>query len=194
MYGHVEKLARAIQEGAKSIEGVKVEIWRHEETLSDDVLAKMYAPKKADDIPVLTYDKLDEVMSADGFLFGMPTRFGMMATQCKTFWDSTGKYWMSKGLYGKLAGTFFSTGSQGGGQETTALTAITQFAHHGMIYVPMGYGFGQDMFALDQVRGGSAYGAGTYSGVDGSRQPSELEIKIAKYQGTEFAKFVKKLA
>lgn len=193
MYGHIETLARAILEGVNSVEGVKGELWRHEETLSEQVLAKMHAPKKSEDIPVLTFDKLDSLLTADGYMFGMPTRFGMMSAQNKTFWDSTGKYWGMKSFVGKPAGLFFSSASQGGGQETTALTAITQLAHHGMVFVPSGYTYGPELYDLTEIRGGSAYGSGTFAGGDGSRKVSDLELKIAKYQGSEFAKFTKRL-
>ena len=193
MYGHVEKLARAMLEGINSVEGVTGEIWQHEETLNENVLKAMHAPEKPKDIPVLTYDKHDNLLKADGFLFGMPTRFGMMSSQCKTFWDSTGKYWMQGAFVGKPAGLFFSTGTQGGGQETTALTAVTQLAHHGMVYVPIGWSFGAGMNDMKEVRGGSGYGTGTYAGPDGSRDVSELELKMATFQGVEFAKFTKRL-
>lgn len=95
----------------------------------------MHAPPKPD-VPVITVDDLKE---ADGFLFGIPTRFGIMPAQMKAFLDATGGLWASGGLAGKFAGTFFSTASQHGGQETTAFTAVTYFAHHGMIYVPLGF-------------------------------------------------------
>jgi NAD(P)H dehydrogenase (quinone) len=193
MYGHVEKLARSILEGVNKVEGVEGELWRVEETLHEDVLKKMYAPPKSEDIPVLTYDKLDVIANADGVLFGFPTRFGMMCAQMKAFWDMTGGLWQKGALVGKPAGFFFSTGGQGGGQETTALTAVTQLAHHGMVYVPIGYTFGPEGFTLNEVKGGSAYGSGTLSAGDGSRQPSDLELRIAKHQGDYFAKFVNKL-
>ena len=144
-------------------------------------------------IPVLTQENILELEKADGFLFGTPSRFGMMSSQMKAFWDSTGLLWKKGSLAGKPAGLFWSTGTQGGGQETIALTTVTQLTHHGMVFVPLGYSFGPELFAMDEVRGGSPYGSGTYSGATGSRQPSELEIKIAKSQGESFAKFVKRL-
>jgi NAD(P)H dehydrogenase (quinone) len=191
-YGHVETLAKSILEGVNSVEGVKGELWRVPETLSEEVLKKLHAPAKNQEVPELTYDKLSEIEAADGILFGTPTRFGMMAAQMKAFWDSTGGLWQKGSLVGKPAGLFWSTGTQGGGQETTALTSITQLAHHGMVFVPTGYAYGPELFSLQEVRGGSPYGSGTYAG-DGSRQPSELEIKIAKSQGVNFAKFVQRL-
>lgn len=188
MYGHVEKLAQEIKKGAASVEGVEAKLWQVPETLSEDILGKMSAAPKSD-IPIITPNELAE---ADGLIFGFPTRFGMMAAQFKAFFDSTGGLWRNQQLAGKPAGIFYSTGSQGGGQETTALTAITQLAHHGMLFVPIGYTFGPGMFEMDQVKGGSPYGAGTFAG-DGSRQPSELELAQAFHQGKHIACIAKKL-
>jgi len=188
MYGHVQQLAEEIQKGAASVEGVEAKLWQVPETLSDDVLGKMSAPAKVD-VPTITANDLPD---ADGFIFGFPTRFGMMAAQFKAFLDTTGGLWRTQELAGKPAGLFFSTGSQGGGQETTALTAITQLTHHGMIYVPIGYTFGAGMFEMEDVKGGSPYGAGTFAG-DGSRQPTKLELEQANYQGKYIATITKKL-
>ncbi|KAG6491440.1 NAD(P)H dehydrogenase (quinone) FQR1-like [Zingiber officinale] len=182
MYGHVAKLAEEIQKGAASVEGVEVKLWQVPETLPEGVLGKMGAPPKSD-VPIIEPNALQE---ADGILFGFPTRFGMMAAQFKAFIDATGGLWRSQALAGKPAGIFYSTGSQGGGQETTPLTAITQLAHHGMIYVPIGYTFGGGMFEMENIKGGSPYGAGTYAG-DGSRNPSQLELEQAFHQGKYFA-------
>ncbi|CAI5993468.1 unnamed protein product [Closterium sp. NIES-64] len=188
MYGHVAALAEEIKKGAESVEGVEVSIFQVPETLSDDVLAKMHAPPKPD-IPSIDVHNLPE---ADCFLFGFPTRYGMMSAQMKAFFDATGSLWRTQALAGKPAGFFFSTGSQGGGQETTALTAVTQLTHHGMLFVPIGYTYGANMFVLDEVKGGSPYGAGTLAG-DGTRQPTQIELEQAFYQGQYTAKIAKKL-
>ncbi|CAL5390578.1 unnamed protein product [Camellia sinensis] len=197
MYGHVAKLAEQIKKGAASVEGVEAKLWQEEnstkvhqvpETLPEEVLGKMSAPPKGD-VPLITPN---ELANADGFIFGFPTRYGMMAAQFKAFLDATGGLWRTQQLAGKPAGIFYSTGSQGGGQETTALTAITQLVHHGMIFVPIGYTFGAGMFEMEQVKGGSPYGAGTYAG-DGSRQPSDLELEQAFHQGKYIAAITKKL-
>jgi NAD(P)H dehydrogenase (quinone) len=193
MYGHVEKLAREILKGVNTVPGVIGELWAVEETLQQEVLSKMGAASISKDINVLSYDKINELKTADGFLFGMPTRFGAMPAQMKNFWDSTGQLWQANALYQKPAGLFFSTGSQGGGQETTAWTAITQLTHHGMLFVPIGYSFGSELFDMKEVRGGSPYGTGTYAGIDGKRMPSELELKIAKYQGEYMGKYVNRI-
>lgn len=156
------------------------------ETLSDEILTKMHAPPKPD-VPVITVADLSD---ADGFLFGIPTRFGTMPAQIKTFLDSTGGLWQSGALAGKFTGIFFSTAVQHGGQETTAFTTITYFAHHGMVYVPLGFA-NPHLFDNSEVIGGSPYGAGTIANGDGSRQPSEKELSIAETQGENFAKTVK---
>ncbi|XP_061368781.1 NAD(P)H dehydrogenase (quinone) FQR1-like isoform X1 [Gastrolobium bilobum] len=195
MYGHVEKLAQEILKGAASVEGVEAKLWQVciivslvPEILPEEVLGKMGAPPKTD-VPVITPNELPE---ADGLLFGFPTRFGMMASQFKAFLDATGGLWRTQALAGKPAGIFYSTASQGGGQETTALTSITQLVHHGLIFVPIGYTFGAGMFEMENVKGGSPYGAGTYAG-DGTRQPTELELAQAFHQGKYFAGIAKKL-
>jgi NAD(P)H dehydrogenase (quinone) len=193
-YGHIETMAKKVQEGVNSVPGLKADLYRVPETLSDEVLGKMFAPKKNDEIPTLTYDRVDELANYDGILFGVPTRFGMICAQMKAFWDATGGLWSNGGLVGKPAGFFFSTGTQGGGQETTVFTALPFLAHHGMVFVPPGYTMGKELFSNDEVRGGSAYGAGSYSGADGSRQPSEIELKNCKHQGEYFAKFVARLS
>uniref|UniRef100_A0A7N0RF54 NAD(P)H dehydrogenase (quinone) n=1 Tax=Kalanchoe fedtschenkoi TaxID=63787 RepID=A0A7N0RF54_KALFE len=188
MYGHVGTLAEEIKKGADSVEGVEATLWQVPETLPEEVLGKMGAPPKSD-VPIIAPNELAD---ADGLIFGFPTRFGMMPAQFKAFLDSTGGLWGTQQLAGKPAGIFFSTGSQGGGQETTALTAITQLVHHGMLFVPIGYTFGAGMSEMGSVKGGSPYGAGTYAG-DGSRKPTELELAQAFHQGKYIAGITKKL-
>lgn len=171
--------------------GVDAVLYRVPETLPEDILRKMQAPPKDDSIPVI--GSPDELTAADGFLFGFPTRYGCMTAQMKAFFDSTGQLWREQKLAGKPAGFFVSTGTQGGGQETTAWTAITQLAHHGMLFIPIGYTFGGGMFKMDSIRGGTPYGAGVYA-ADGSREPSETELAIAEHQGKYMADIVKRLA
>lgn len=189
LYGHVETMAREIQRGANEVQGVKATLWQVPETLSDMILQKMKAPPKPTDVPEIRPEQLSE---ADGFLFGFPSRFGVMAAQCKAFFDATHELWEKQALAGKPAGIFWSTGFHGGGQELTALTAVTQLAYHGMIFVPLGYTFGSGMFEMKEVKGGSPYGAGTFA-ADGSRQPTELELEQAFHQGKYVAEITKKL-
>ncbi|XP_061355441.1 probable NAD(P)H dehydrogenase (quinone) FQR1-like 2 isoform X2 [Gastrolobium bilobum] len=191
MYGHVEALAKSLKKGVDSIEGVEGVLYRIPETLPEEVLQLMKAPQKDDHVPLIS--AAEKLVEADGLLFGFPTRYGSMAAQMKAFFDSTGQLWREQKLAGVPAGFFISTGTQGGGQETTAWTAITQLVHHGMLYVPIGYTFGAGMFDMDSIRGGSPYGAGVYAG-DGTRQASETELALAEYQGKYMASTVKKLA
>ncbi|KAL5622087.1 hypothetical protein BROUX41_006032 [Berkeleyomyces rouxiae] len=190
MYGHIGKLAAAEKKGVEK-SGVTVDIYQVQETLPDEVLAKMYAGPKDSSIPVLSDPKVLE--GYDAYLFGIPTRFGNFPAQWKTFIDRTGGQWASGALAGKMAGLFVSTAGQGGGQESTCLAAMSTLAHHGMIYVPLGYSktFAQ-LTSLDEVHGGSPWGAGTFASSDGSRQPSALELEIAEIQGESFGATVAK--
>ncbi len=172
MFGHIEKLARHVVKGLEQ-SGVTVKLFQVAETLSEEILAKLHAPPKSD-VPVITAEQLAE---ADGILFGVPTRFGSTPAQLRALLDSTGGLWMRGALHGKFAGVFFSTGTQGSGQETTALTLLPYFVHHGMNFVPIGYK-NKNLGDLSSVHGGSPWGAGTISGADGSRQPSDLELEV----------------
>ncbi|KAH1247586.1 putative NAD(P)H dehydrogenase (quinone) FQR1-like 1 [Glycine max] len=187
MLGHVERLAQEIKTGADSVPGVP-------ETLSTEELEALRAPPKSD-VPIITRNELRD---ADGFVFGFPTRFGMMAAQFQAFLDSIGLLWDEEDqfLEGKPAGMFFSTGCQGGGQETTALTAIPQLVNHGLLFVPILYTLGagiSGMFEIEEVRGGSPFGSGTYAGTDGKRNPTEIELRQAFHQGKCIAAISKKL-
>ncbi|KAI7903999.1 NAD(P)H:quinone oxidoreductase, type IV [Cokeromyces recurvatus] len=184
LYHHIYTLAKEVQKGLEAA-GVDAKIFQVPETLSEEILTKMHAPAKPD-VPVITVKDLND---ADGFLFGIPTRFGTMPAQIKAFLDATGGLWASGALAGKFAGTFFSTASQHGGQETTAFTTITYFAHHGMIYVPLGFS-SPHLFDNSEVVGGSAWGAGTVANGDGSRQVTQKELEIAHTQGENFGKIV----
>ncbi|KAL5313417.1 hypothetical protein ACEPPN_019150 [Leptodophora sp. 'Broadleaf-Isolate-01'] len=188
-YGHIQQLAEAEKAGLAKV-GIQADIFQVAETLPQEVLAKMYAPAKAN-YPVIDPKTLE---SYDAFLFGIPTRYGNFPAQWKTFWDSTGGQWGAGGYWGKYAGLFVSTGTQGGGQESTALAAMSTLTHHGIVYVPLGYAtsFGQ-LANLSEVHGGSPWGAGTFAGSDGSRQPSLLELEIATIQGESFGKAISKV-
>ncbi|KAI9932435.1 hypothetical protein ASPWEDRAFT_144357 [Aspergillus wentii DTO 134E9] len=187
-YGHIVKLAEAEKKGIEAAGG-SADIYQIPETLSQEVLAKMYAAPKAN-YPEATPQTLLEY---DAVLFGIPTRYGNFPAQWKVFWDQTGGIWATGGYWGKYAGLFISTGTLGGGQESTAIAAMSTLAHHGLIYVPLGY---KTTFAqlsnLSEVHGGSPWGAGTFAGADGSRQPTELELSIAEAQGKAFYEHVAK--
>jgi NAD(P)H dehydrogenase (quinone) len=185
MYGHIETMAQAVVEGAKRIDGAQVTLRRVPETMAQDAFEK--AGGKKQDTPVATPQ---ELVNYDAIIFGTPTRFGNMAGQMRTFLDQTGGLWASGALYGKLGSVFSSTGT-GGGQEQTISSTWTTLAHHGMIIVPVGYGT-KELFDVSQVRGGTPYGATTIAGGDGSRQPSEEELTIARYQGQHVARLAMK--
>lgn len=165
---------------------------RIEETLPQEVLGKMHAPAQDTSIPFITPDILK---TYDAFLFGIPTRYGTYSAQWKTFIDKLGQLWMTGALYGKYFGLFVSTATAGGGQESTCINALSSWVHQGMIYVPLGYATTfQIQSALDEVRGGSPWGAGTFASGDGSRQPSAREIELATAQGKGFWDHVSKVS
>ncbi|PVV00414.1 hypothetical protein BB560_005205, partial [Smittium megazygosporum] len=190
MYGHIATLGDSIVKGLEKSGSVDVKVFQVPETLDSTVLQVMTAPPKREGVPVITPAELPK---ADAYLFGIPTRFGTAPAQIKAFWDATGQLWQKGELAGKMAGIFFSTASQSGGQESTAWTFLPNLVHHQIIFVPLGY---SKAFGLltdsSQVTGGSAYGAGTVAGGDGSRQSSKAELEIAEIHGEYFASVVAK--
>lgn len=152
----------------------------------------MYAPEQDTSIPVATAETLTQY---DAFLFGIPTRYANYSAQWKTFIDRLGGLWQSGALHGKYFGVFVSTGTAGGGQEATALQALSSWVHQGMIFVPLGYAKNFAILAdLTEVRGGTPWGAGTFSGADGSRQPTPKELELAEIQGKTFYETVSKVS
>jgi len=191
MYGHIAQLAEAEKKGIESAGGT-VDVYQLPETLPEEVLAKMHAPPK--DSKIKTLEDPAVLAEYDAFLFGIPTRFGNFPAQWKTFWDKTGSQWQTGGFWGKYAGVFISTGTPGGGQESTAIAAMSTLAHHGIIFVPLGYKTTFPLLAnVSEVRGGSPWGAGTFSGADGSRQPTPTELELAEKQGHAFYGAVSKV-
>ena len=186
-YGHIETMAKAVAAGAAEVEGVEVTVKRVPETVPEDV-AKSAHIKLDQDAPIARPDELAEY---DAIIFGAPTRFGTVASQMRSFLDQTGGLWAEGKLHGKVASVFTSTGT-GGGQEHTISSFWTTLAHHGMVIVPLGYGI-PDFFDISEVNGGTPYGASTIAGGDGSRQPSEKELNIARYQGKHVAELAVKL-
>jgi len=190
MYGHIAQLVEAEKKGIEEAGGT-VDIFQVEETLSQEVKEKMHAP--AQDTSKYPLIEPNGLTSYDAFLIGVPTRYGNFPGQWKAWWDKAGGVWQSGGFHGKYVGIFVSSASQGGGQESTALAAMSTFAHQGLIFVPFGYknAFGV-LTNLDEVRGGSAWGAGTFAGPTGERQPSSSELEIAQLQGKGFYETVAK--
>lgn len=193
MYGHIYTMAEAVAAGAREVDGTQVSLYRVPELVADDVLERCGA-KAAQalyaHIPVATPDQLTE---ADAIIFGTPTRFGNMCAQMRSFLDQTGKLWATGGLIGKVGSVFTSTATQHGGQETTITSFHSTLLHHGMIIVGVPYSE-QGLLNMNEITGGSPYGAGTLAGADGSRRPSENELAIARSQGRHVAAIAKKLA
>ncbi|EGD90569.1 minor allergen Alt a 7 [Trichophyton rubrum D6] len=189
MYGHIKTLAEAEKKGIEAAGGT-ADIYQIAETLPEEVLAKMHAPAKSKH-PVA---EPRDLLAYDAILFGIPTRYGNFPAQWKAFWDKTGGIWAKGEFYGKYVGVFVSTGTPGGGQESTAIASMSTLVHHGMIFVPLGYKNTFPMLAnVSEVRGGSPWGAGTFAGADGSRQPTALELELAQAQGKGFYETVSKV-
>eukprot|EP01127_Copromyxa_protea_P003164 TRINITY_DN13020_c0_g1_i1.p1 TRINITY_DN13020_c0_g1~~TRINITY_DN13020_c0_g1_i1.p1 ORF type:complete len:221 (-),score=57.84 TRINITY_DN13020_c0_g1_i1:35-664(-) len=193
-YGHIAKLAKAQAEGAAAVAGVEVRVRRVAETLSEEILTKMHAldAQKAwhPEFEVATPADLEW---ADAVIWGSPTRFGNITAQMKTFIDSLGGLWAQGKLVGKVAAAFTSSATQHGGQETTIVCGFWPFfAHHGFVIVGLPYSFAGQM-GVDEMKGGSPYGASTIAGGDGSRQPSDVEVEGAKFQGKHVATIASQL-
>jgi len=187
MYGHIERMAEAVAEGARSVPGVEVTLKRVPETMPEELARK--AGAKLDQSAPVAEPK--ELADYDAILFGTPTRFGNMAGQMRSFLDQTGGLWVSGALIGKFASVFTSTGT-GGGSETTITSFWHTLAHHGMLIVGLPYAL-PELSDVGEVRGGSPYGAATIAGADGKRQPSEKELILARFQGAHVARLAVRL-
>lgn len=187
-YGHIETMAKAVAEGAREA-GATVDIKRVPETVPAE-LAKASGYKFDQEAPVAT---VDDLANYDAIIVGVGTRYGRMASQMAAFWDQTGGLWAKGALVGKVGGVFTSTATQHGGQETTIISTITQLLHHGMVIVGLPYAWAGQM-KLDEITGGSPYGASTVTGGDGSRQPSANELDGARFQGRHLAQIAAKVA
>jgi NAD(P)H dehydrogenase (quinone) len=192
-YGHVYKMAQAVAEGAKTVKGAEVEIRRIPETLPQEVLEKMGAVDAQNAFSQIPECRVDDLARADAVIFGTPTRFGNMSGQMRQFLDATGQLWANGSLVGKVGSVFTSTATQHGGQESTILTFHVTLLHHGFVVVGLPYAF-QGQMRMDEITGGSPYGASTIAGGDGSRMPSENELEAARFQGKHVAGIASKLA
>ena len=193
MYGHIHHMAEAIAEGAKGVSGSTVEMRRVPETLSPEILEKMgalEAQKSFDHVPVCT---VAELGTADAVIFGTPTRYGNMCGQMRQFLDATGQLWVSGALVGKAGSVFTSSATQHGGQESTILSFHTTLLHLGMVIVGLPYSF-QGQMTMDEITGGSPYGASTIAGGEGKRMPSVNELDAARFQGQHVAAIAAKLS
>jgi len=187
-YGHIEQMAYAVAEGAYSA-GAQVSVKRVPELVPADV-AKASGFKVDQKAPIATVDELPKY---DAIIFGSGTRFGNVTAQLRNFMDQTGSLWMKGSLVGKVGSVITSSATQHGGQESTILTFIPTLLHQGMVVVGLPYAF-QGQMGLDEIKGGSPYGASTITGADGSRQPSAIELEAARYQGRHVAQIAAKLA
>jgi NAD(P)H dehydrogenase (quinone) len=192
LYGHVYRLAQAVAEGARSVEGARVELRRVPETLPAEVLEKMGAAASQAEQKSIAECTVEELGQADAILFGAPTRFGNVCAQMRQFIDGTGKLWMSGALTGKIGSVFTSSSTQHGGQESTILSFHPTLLHHGMVIAGLPYAF-QGQMAVDEIVGCSPYGASTIAGPDGSRRPTETDLAGARFQGEHVAKLTRKL-
>ncbi len=187
-YGHIEKMAEAVAEGARST-GAKVDIKRVPELVPEEVAKASYY-KMDQAAPIATPADLENY---DAIIVGAGTRFGTVASQMRNFWDQTGGLWAQGKLVGKVGSMFTSSATQHGGQESTILSFIPTFLHHGLAYVGLPYAF-QGQMGVDAVKGGSPYGASTITDGDGSRQPSAVELDAARFQGAHVAAIAAKVA
>jgi NAD(P)H dehydrogenase (quinone) len=191
-YGHVHKMAEAIAEGVKEVSNSEAVMRRVPETLPGEVLEKMGAvdaQKAMTHVPICT---VDELASADAVIFGTPTRFGNMCGQMRQFLDATGQLWAKGTLVGKVGSVFTSSATQHGGQESTILSFHITLLHHGFVVVGLPYAF-QGQMRIDEITGGSPYGASTIAGGSGERMPSENELDAARFQGKHVAQIALKL-
>lgn len=188
MYGHIEALAREVAAGAAEVEGVEVVVKRVPELIPEEQARKI-GVKLDQEAPIATVDELPEY---DAIIVGTPTRFGNMAAQMRNFWDQTGPLWAKGALIGKVGSVFTATATQHGGQESTILSVHTTLLHHGMIVVGVPFSCAE-LTQIDEVAGGSPYGAGTITGGDGRRMPSDVERRIARFQGRYVAEIARRL-
>lgn len=192
MTGNVATLAKAVVQGAQSVENTEVRLRQVEELIPEEKFNEVMKKVKQElkDIPIATNKDLEW---ADGIAFGTPTRYGNMSAQMKNFIDKTGNLWQKGALINKVGGVFTSTSTQHGGQETTIITSMIPLIHHGMIIVGIPYSE-QRLFSLDRVSGGSPYGASSISGPMADRQPLENDLEIAKTLGKRIAEIAKKIS
>jgi len=192
MYGHIQRMAEAIAEGAREVSGAEVEMRRVPETLTQEVLVKMGADNAQKAMSHVPICRVDDLESSDAIIFGAPTRFGNMCGQMRQFLDSTGQLWAKGALVGKVGSVFTSSGTQHGGQESTILSFHITLLHHGFIIVGLPYTF-QGQTRNDEITGGSPYGASTIAGGQGERMPSDNELAAARFQGRHVATIASRL-
>jgi NAD(P)H dehydrogenase (quinone) len=193
MYGHVHTMAEAVAEGARGVEGADVSLYQVAELVPDAALERTGAKQARQAFAHIPIADPKQLADAEALIFGTPTRFGNMAAQMRNFLDQTGGLWARGALINKVGSVFTSTGTQHGGQETTITSFHTTLFHLGMIVVGVPYSC-QELTNMNEITGGSPYGAGTLAGGDGSRQPTANELAIARFQGKHVAEITRKLS
>jgi NAD(P)H:quinone oxidoreductase type IV len=193
MYGHTYRLAEAVAEGAREVEGTEVELLQVPELVPEPILEQSGAKQARASFAHIPVAEVDDFADADALIFGTPTRFGNMCSQMRNFLDQTGGLSVKGTLIGKVGSVFTSTSTQHGGQETTITSFHSTLLHLGLVIVGVPYSEVRQS-TIDEITGGSPYGASTITGSDGSRWPSENELAIARFQGRHVATFAAKLA
>ncbi len=191
-FGHIYRMAEAVADGVHDVRNAEVDMRRVAETLPEDVLERMGALEAQKAFSHLPICEVQDLASADAVIFGTPTRFGNMSGQMRQFLDGTGQLWAKGTLVDKIGSVFTSTATQHGGQESTILSFHTTLLHHGMVVVGLPYTF-QAQARMDEITGGSPYGASTIVGPKGERMPSENELAAARFQGRRVAELTAKL-
>lgn len=192
MYGHIYRMAEAVAEGAREVAGAEVGLYQVDELVSEEALERVGAKAARTTFGHVSLATTEQLVEADAIIFGTPTRFGMMAAQMRNFLDQTGSLWAKGALIGKVGSVFTASATQHGGQESTILNFHTTLLHHGFVIVGVPYSEARQM-RIDEITGGSPYGASTITGGDGSRQPSENELAIARFQGRHVAEIAARL-
>ncbi len=194
MYGHIHRMAEAIAEGAREVEGAEVTLYQVPELVPEDILERSGAKQARQAFAHVPYARVDLLPEADALIFGTPTRYGNMCSQMRNFLDQTSHLWLQGALIGKVGSVFASTASQHGGQETTITSFWNTLAHLGLVIVGTPYTDDQRLVRMDEITGGTPYGATTLAGADGSRLPSENELAIARYQGRHVTDIARRLS
>lgn len=192
LYGHIYRMAEAVAEGAREVEGAEVVMRRVPETLSPEVLTRMQAIEAQKAFEHIPLARVEELSEAQAIIFGTPTRFGNMCGQMRQFLDATGGLWAKRALVGKVGSVFTSSGTQHGGQESTLLSFHITLLHHGMLVAGLPYAF-EGQSRTDEITGCSPYGASTIAGGSGERRPSANELMGARFQGRHVAAIAAKL-
>lgn len=192
MYGHIYKLAQEVAHGAREVDGADVEVLQVPELMPQEALVRSGASQAREQFAHVPVAKVDELPQADAIIFGTPTRYGNVCAQVQNFMDQTGQLWLKGSLIGKVGSVFASTATQHGGQETTIRSLQTELFHQGMVIVGVPYSC-KELMNMEEITGGSPYGATTIAGGRGERQPSANELAIARFQGRHVTEIAKKL-